>query len=181
MNTFINLEEHVPKKTLVKQVSDTLMLSHRNTWQNNINRRVGNGGRGRNKLRHYCQFKLEYSTEHYCTLIMAPKHRAALSKFRYGVAPIRIETGRYENLPELERLCPFCNTVETEIHVLLKCFMYQDIRVSLLSKALTVNPTFNRLSDEEQMYFLLSNKELSRISAKTCYNILQTRMFYLYN
>ena len=60
-----------------------------------------------------------FCVEKYCLLIMPPKHRSALSKFRCGVAPIRIETGRYENLTENERVCPFCNCIEDEVHVLL--------------------------------------------------------------
>ena len=45
-------------------------------------------------------------------------HRSALSKFRCGVAPLTIETGRYINLPVSERTCPFCkDLVETEMHV----------------------------------------------------------------
>ena len=45
------------------------------------------------------------------------------------VAPLRIETGRYVNLPVSERICPFCNDwVETEMHGLLKCPLYSQIR-----------------------------------------------------
>ena len=33
-------------------------------------------------------------------------HRSVLAKFCLGVAPIRLETGRYEYLLETERLCP---------------------------------------------------------------------------
>ena len=31
-----------------------------------------------------------------------------MAKFRAGVAPLRIETGRYEGFPEAERKCTFC-------------------------------------------------------------------------
>ena len=48
---------------------------------------------------------------------MPPKHRSALSKFRRGVAPLIIETGRYETLKENERICPFCGCVKDEMHV----------------------------------------------------------------
>ena len=45
---------------------------------------MGPSGRGRNKLRLYKTFKQNYIAEN----------------FRCGVAPIRIETGRYEGLLE---------------------------------------------------------------------------------
>jgi hypothetical protein len=43
-------------------------------------------------------FKNELGTEKYVELFMPKKYRSALYKFRYGVAPIRIETRRYERL-----------------------------------------------------------------------------------
>ena len=49
-------------------------------------------------------------------LIRLPlKHRSAFAKFRCGVAPIRIETGRYEGLDFNSRTCPLCrNAIEDE-------------------------------------------------------------------
>ena len=52
-----------------------------------------------------------------------------------GVAPIRIETGRYENLSVDERKCPFCNNTEDEGHFLFTCHLYEDIRLELIEKA----------------------------------------------
>jgi len=66
-----------------------------------------------------CTYKQIFCVEKYCLLIMPPQLRSALSKFRCVVAPIRIETGRYENLKENERVCPFCNCIEDEVHVQL--------------------------------------------------------------
>ena len=59
--------------------------------------------------------------EPYVKCILNKKIRSALAKFRCGVAPIRIETGRYErNYPSVEeRTCFNCaNEVENEYHVL---------------------------------------------------------------
>ena len=77
-------------------------------------------------------------------MILPLRHRSAFSKFRLGVAPIRIETGRYEGLREENRICPFCanNIVENELHVILNCEIYKDIRESLFNKALSQNPEF---------------------------------------
>ena len=43
-------------------------------------------------------FKEEFNVEQYYCMILSPLRRAAFCKFRCGVAPIRIETGRYEHL-----------------------------------------------------------------------------------
>ena len=64
---------------------------------------------------------------------MSRVHRSSFAKFRLGVAPLRIETGRYEGLIETERICPFCkNHTEDELHVLFDCFLYNDIRSDFL-------------------------------------------------
>ena len=57
-----------------------------------------------------------------CPIDTVPhRHSAAFAKFRCGIAPLSIETGRFENKPLQEPKCPFCDKVETESHVLLDC------------------------------------------------------------
>ena len=65
---------------------------------NAIDKEQAVNGTGRNKLRTYRLIKRTYKTEPYCLTRLPPKHRSAFAKFRCGVAPIRIETGRYEGL-----------------------------------------------------------------------------------
>jgi hypothetical protein len=78
-------------------------------WGTSIQNVTGPSGRGRNKLRTYTQFKSVYETEQFveCTTLPS-KYKSALAKFRYGVAPLRLETGGYEIIPEEQRLCPIC-------------------------------------------------------------------------
>jgi hypothetical protein len=85
---------------------------------------------------------------------MSIQHRSALAKFRCGVAPLRLETGRYENIPEDRRLCPICKSgIENEIHVLFHCVAYQDLREQLTNKACEMSNTFLNLSDENKLIF----------------------------
>ena len=80
---------------------------------------LGDGG---SKLWTYRMFKQTYGVEKCCVLILPPCHRSAFCKFRCGVAPIRIKTGRYKTMAEEGRKCPFCKTViENETHVILEC------------------------------------------------------------
>ncbi len=52
---------------------------------------------------------------------MNRKHRSALAKYRAGVAPIRLETGRCEGLEVEDRICRICkNEIETEEHVITR-------------------------------------------------------------
>ena len=112
-------------------------------WHKELNRKSNCSKTGGNKLRTYKLFKQSYETEHYCNLILPRNHRSAFSRFRCGVAPIRLEKGRYERLPEAESVCPFCNSeIENEIHVMLNCPLYDDIRYNLFEKAKLLNVYF---------------------------------------
>jgi len=117
LNQFNSINEPISKPALVKLISERMFQRFANDWLDQINAPIGPSRRGRNKLRTYCQFKHSYSVENYCSIVLPPSHRSAFSKFRCGVAPIRIETGRFEGLPEERRLCPFCNVIEDESHV----------------------------------------------------------------
>ena len=97
------------------------------------------------------------------------------------MAPIRIETGRYEGLDLSCRTCPVCkNGIEDEKHVILKCPQYDDIRQQLFNRAATVNDNFIGFSDIEKLVFLFTNVEVIKQCAKTCFQILQNRQNMLY-
>ena len=155
-------------------------LTQSQDWEYALNSDSSRHGNGGNKLRTYRLFKSELKVEDYCKIVLPLKHRSAFAKFRCGVAPLRIETGRYENLFVEERLCPFCNCVEDEIHVMLVCSVYDDIRTVLLENALDILPAFRYFSNEEKFKFLFSQNRLIRLCAKTCFNILQRRSSLLY-
>jgi hypothetical protein len=87
------------------------------------------------------------------------KYRSALCKFRCGVAPIRIETGRYERLNVTDRICNICdnhdNEIEDEKHVIMKCTLYNDLRETLFSDASDVSSDFNNFSLEETCFVFI--------------------------
>ena len=128
-------------------------------WLVSVNCIMAKTGHGGNKLRLYQKFKFDCETETYVNILMPYSHRSALAKFRTGVAPIRLETGRYERLDVNNRICPICNIgIEDEMHVLLKCSTYTEIRQLLLQKARSVNTMFNSYNDIEMLCFLLSDE-----------------------
>ena len=77
LDTYTNMNGNVPKSTVVSQLYDKMMSAYVNDWHDSINRPEGIRRRGRNKLRNYCKYKINYSVENYCELIMPPKHKAA--------------------------------------------------------------------------------------------------------
>ena len=120
-----------------------IMNKFKNSWFESVHNPVGPSGRGGNKLRMYALFKSVFEAEMYCKKLLPLRHRAAFAKFRCGVAPLRIETGRFENRPLEERKCPFCDTIGNEKHVLLDCNKYSDLRHELFSRAMIVEPFFS--------------------------------------
>ena len=52
--------------------------------------------------------------------------------------------------------------VENELHVILECQIYNDLRDKLLSKAIICNSEFPNLSKIDQFIMLFSNKDLIR-------------------
>ena len=140
-----------------------------------------------NKLRTYRLFKREFLSEPYLEMPITGKERKALAQIRCGVAPLRIETGRWEKtnnhrIPKEERVCLSCCKqgfveIESEEHFLLRCRhpALKSHRENLLSKACTILPTFNTLNDTDKMAFLLSNCDIVFFSAKTCCKMLNIR------
>ena len=69
-----------------------------------------------------------------------PKSQRSLcAQIRCGILPLHIETGRYRGLTEEDRLCEYCELgeVEDEIHFILFCPLYHDLREKLFRKVTT--------------------------------------------
>ena len=90
------------KAAFLQQVIEKLEQRHHADWLSTIRNQEGSRGQGGNKPRTYCLFKSKYLAEPYCELFLPAKHRHALAKFRCGVAPLRIETGRYERFSTID-------------------------------------------------------------------------------
>ena len=102
---------------------------------------------------------LEY--EPYLKYVENRDKRILLTKFRIGICPLRIETGRYEiigtskGIIASERTCLVCNgqEVEDEFHFLLECPVYNMRRVKMLN-IFRDSCRFSERELEEMMYNL---------------------------
>ena len=99
---------------------------------------------------------------------------------------MRLETGRWkknnQRIDKEERVCLSCCIqgfieIESEEHFLLRCRhpALKSHRENLLSKACTILPSFNILSDTYKLAFVLSNCDVIFFSAKTCCKTLTIR------
>ena len=97
-------------------------------WKNELNRERARRGNRLNKLKTYRTFNSNFEMETYVKMIMPFSWCSAFAKFRAGVAPLRLETGQYENLVVNQRTCFNCReSVESEKPVLLHCPLYEDL------------------------------------------------------
>ena len=96
----------------------------------------------------YCGFKHDLTFEEYLDNIYQNKFRIALTQFRVSSHHLRIEKGRYENLPRDERKCIHCrsNMIENEYHFLLICPVYYDLRKQYLKPYYCKWPTINKFN-----------------------------------
>ena len=91
-------------KSIIKDIKSISFDNYKAEW---CNRLMCNE---HSKLRTYRIFKNEFKVEKYIYDILPGKYRSSFAKFRCDVAPLRIETGRYENLPIENRICFHCCT-----------------------------------------------------------------------
>ena len=165
----------------VNMVSDIVIESFVIKWKEKIRAPEGSHDLGGNKLRTYCKFKQEFSTELYVEISIERKYRRALALFRSGCAPIRLETGRYEKLSVKERVCFVCeNVVEDEKHVLTECPLYCDLRQDLYTVLYAYCVDFKDMSDMDKACFILSSKNVHtvKVCAKYCYILLERRRHF---
>jgi hypothetical protein len=73
-----------------------MFLKYSESWHINVNTVASMTGNGRNKLRTYKRFK--YGVENYYKMLLPFNDRSAFAKFRCGMTPIILQTGRYENI-----------------------------------------------------------------------------------
>ena len=110
-----------------KTIQDAVQYDYiQSTWIPDLARVRAKRGPGLNKLRTYNLFKSNYGTEDY---LIDPcinrSERQCFARLRCGIAPLRIELGRYDHGMYIQadnRICTICNSgVENEVHILLEC------------------------------------------------------------
>ena len=82
-----------------------------------------------------------------------------------------IEYGRYQNMPQEERLCKLCdsNEVEDEYHFAMSCKTYNSLRNDFLNTTNNVNSTNMDFTNRTQLSEIMGKKENETISALSKY------------
>jgi hypothetical protein len=120
--------------------------------------RKGNFG---NKLRTYRTYKSDFRTEEYLWKCYNTAHRKAIARFRLSAHKLNIESLRYAR-PRIEpqdRLCTNCNIneCEDELHFMITCSCYDDIRSIFFQEISAKYEPFTALSNTDKFTWLCSN------------------------
>ena len=93
----------------------------------------------------YRTYASHHSVKAYLLIGMEYYMRRILTRFRLGISDIRTHKYRYSNVSETNLLCPFCiESQENEVHFLLKCPVYHDLRLRYIDKKYYALPCFFR-------------------------------------
>ena len=107
--------------------------------------------------------------------------RSLLAQFRSGILPLKIETGRYQNIPPEFRLCIMCDrdVIEDESHFMFHCQLYDNIRQKLYGKIEDIYPGFQNCADCEKLKITM-NEEIVKFTATYIWEAFSKRRAILY-
>ena len=164
-------------KEKVNFAKDKLKIIDINVWKNKLWN--DSGQETGNKLRTYRLYKSDLNTESYAKINMDRTHRRILAKFRSGSLPLNIETGRYakSKVPLIDRTCKLCsnNAIEDEMHFLMVCEFYSDLRRPLFAKAQHCNSDFQKLSPDDKFIFIMNFINMQHILSSTLLQMFARR------
>jgi hypothetical protein len=133
------------------------------------------------KLNFYKLFKNDFCPESYIFKIHNRAHRSVFAQLRCGILPLKIETGRYTQIPMDYRLCIFCNenVIENEMHFLFQCNFYSNIRINFWPKFINRCDNFDQMNNIEKVKIMMSNNVL-KVASEFIYECYCKRKSYLY-
>ena len=158
----------------LKNIKATVTDYYQKHWFQSVNNVTENP-----LLRTYRLFKHIFRIEPYLLHVKNDKHRKALSKFRCSSHFLEIERARHKNPipPVNDRLCPICNVIDDEIHLMLFCKANQSIRNRFLSCLNGLYPVLKEMQPRQQFCLIMAKEDenLLCILAKFIYDSFEIR------
>ena len=176
---FTQYNTKLKAKKQIKSVVETLKNFEQQNWLKHIWDDSKNQENG-NKLRLYRLYKERVVVEKYLELNMPRHYKQLLARFRSGCLPIRIETGRYDKTPLIERCCSFCTGyhLEDELHVLLNCELYSDLRYDLIQHMSSIESDFKSRPILAQFLSIMTTDSVQFILAKYIFTMYKRRKIH---
>ena len=136
------------------------------------------------KLRCYRMFKTEIGLENYILLNIPWYKKKVTAMLHAGCLPLEVEKGRYHKpkpKPLAERLCSMCNSesVEDEMHFMMSCSMYDDIREPLIEYFINMNDSFYDMDLNEKNIYIMQHIEANSPCAVAVNIVLSSHLSML--
>ena len=121
-------------------------------------------------MRTYCTFKSNLRLENYLLVSSNNYGRYLHTALRIGTNKLRIDMDRRNNLEEKDRICKECNlnVVENELHFLVECDKYNQLRSQLFNSIFTLSKGKWNLSaiSKHDCFIILINGTLDNYQYK---------------
>jgi hypothetical protein len=102
-----------------------------------------------NSLKLYSSIKCQVNQEKYLSLVKNEMYRQSVTRVRLSCHNFPIQTGRYNNVEEKQRICTKCNiNIGTEYHCIMECFNpnIAIVRNNFLLNMYDINPSLRKLN-----------------------------------
>ncbi len=142
------------------------------------------------KLHLYASFKSNFKFEPYLDYITDFNIRSTLAKLRISAHNLQIEAGRFHKnkTPRGERFCIYCKTsnvfqVETEVHFLLSCPLFENERRKTLDNIHRTFPSTASLNEHDMFIWLMSQEDsnTTKLLGNFCKKSFELRTKYFNN
>jgi hypothetical protein len=133
------------------------------------------------KLRFYRTFKECFVIENYVKMCSLKSNRSFISQLRAGVLPLKVEVGRFAQLPLEKRLCDHCKTlIEDEHHFIFVCPVYNNLRHDFLIHVSQYHD-IQLMSYSDKLKLFMGDKKLVNKFASYIRNCFYKRNATLYS
>ena len=141
------------EKTFLKEFKNRLITEYKQEWSDSI--------ATNERYLMYNTFKSSLTMSSFLHDLKHIKARNCLLRIRLGVSQLRSHRLRFARNTEVDLACPFCNKeIESGIHFILSCPMYNDLRDKYIPRKYVRCPSLFKLS----MLFASENKYLQLLS-----------------
>ena len=134
-----------------------------------------------NKLRTYSLVKGGVGEEPYLRGVVNINDRISMTRFRLSNHKLMIEKGRHRKIDKSLRKCPFCMSIEDEMHFLVDCKTFLPLRSGLLVKVedITENIDVRRMEKKVLFTYLLTNSSIAPLVARYLTRAMGLRDFLI--